>query len=354
MPGVWVITKPNISKIMSTGPRGVPVVDEHKLGAEQEGDVGQHGWVHAAPLVLFPEVAGADEIQDSLSACSATRLIDKGEGKDVPYLMPETKLIRGKTREYGNSRIRITRSHNRPGPHIHMQCTLATGQHLHSWPFGLACDGFQDWLHQALFRNLTSPSLANERLRVARIESFDGMVTVARDHRPLSDNDAMFHSLFRRPTSSSLPAIPVPPHLLSQPSPSLSRRFIDTTTTVSSRKREQMGGELEAKRADAGCGFRMGSTHERMRRGTGACIDHRTGVCPPNRLEENTSKELVWRLEFITTVSLTDRCGLWSKVRCHGYGRMDFFRELWNTWGIDDGEKSEGLELIGCMSFWSH
>ncbi|KAF8876637.1 hypothetical protein BD779DRAFT_1475538 [Infundibulicybe gibba] len=129
---------------------------------EQEGDVGQHGRVHVAPLVLFPEVAGADEIQDSLSACSATRLIDKGEGKDVPYLMPETKL------------------------------------------------------------------------------------------------------------------------------------------------------------------------------------------------EENTSKELVWRLEFITTVSLTDRCGLWSKVRCHGYGRMDFFRELWNTWGIDDGEKSEGLELIGCMSFWSH
>ncbi|KAF8869242.1 hypothetical protein BD779DRAFT_1480160 [Infundibulicybe gibba] len=46
--------------------------------------------------------------------------------------------------------------------------------------------------------------------------------------------------------------------------------FIAATTAESSRKREQMGGDLM-------------STRERMRQGTSACMDQRTGGYPPNR-----------------------------------------------------------------------
>ncbi|KAF8868586.1 hypothetical protein BD779DRAFT_1683482 [Infundibulicybe gibba] len=49
-------------------------------------------------------------------------------------------------------------------------------------------------LASSSFRNPTSPSLANEKSGAAHTESFDGTVTVARDHGPLS-------------------AIPIPPTL---------------------------------------------------------------------------------------------------------------------------------------------
>ncbi|KAF8890223.1 hypothetical protein BD779DRAFT_1671553 [Infundibulicybe gibba] len=57
-------------------------------------------------------------------------------------------------------------------------------------------------LASSSLRNPTSPSLANEKLGAAHIESFDGTVTVARDYGPLSG---------RFQLSRLLPAIPIPP-----------------------------------------------------------------------------------------------------------------------------------------------